>query len=132
MTEKRYSAPSLEDFVSAILNVLQLPSHRDLIELEKKIDVLESSLLKISPDLRTSLKKVKTRTEAKVQRDMTVKTTIVDQIVAMVQKYPNGISPKDLAKAVGMNIRTIHYSLAKAFSKGLITKKGKGIYAAVD
>ncbi|MBF0551902.1 MAG: hypothetical protein HQK60_15375, partial [Deltaproteobacteria bacterium] len=50
----------------------------------------------------------------------------------MVRKYPNGISPKDLAKAVGMNIRTIHYSLAKAFSKGLITKKGKGIYAAAD
>ena len=90
---------------------------RELKTLEARMDRLEGTLEKVSPEL------ARARPGRRIKR-----VTLKERVVRLVHSSPDGIRTSQIARALGVAQTNVSHTLRQATEEGLIHKEKRGLY----
>ncbi len=120
MTEKKAVPPTWETFVQLVLNQLEIPTRKDILEIHHRLDKIEKLMTRAHPDM----------TKARMGKTWKRKTAAV-VVLTEISRHPKGINFKAIKSITGYDdkkLRNIIYRLDKL---GKIEKISRGVYKPI-
>ncbi len=120
MAEKKDVSYTWEAFVQLVLNQLEIPTRKDILEIHRRLDKIEKLFTRAHPDMP----KVRA---GKTWKRKTAAVVVLDEI----SRHPKGINFKAIKSITGYDdkkLRNIIYRLDKL---GKIEKVSRGVYKPV-
>jgi hypothetical protein len=134
--KKRRKSPSVDGFIRFLFQHYNIPTKQDIEKLGKSIDRLEGALKANMASAEKARKAggvkgaAKGAAKEKQVRRGRAKMTATEKILGIINRSPDGVDIPGLKAKSGFEDKKIRNIIFRLTKQGMITRAGRGVYAA--